>query len=49
MDNPVSWAILLALVIIGIMWFVAKCEDELERNHRENDDFFWTREHNYRE
>ena len=46
MDNPISWAVLLVLVIVGIMWFVTKCEDELSQNRIENDNFFWEKEHN---
>ena len=42
MDNPLSWGILVILVIIGIVWFVGKCEEELSRNQKEQEKFWET-------
>lgn len=40
MENPISWAVLVILVIVLMIWFAGKCEDELEKNRRENEIFF---------
>ena len=40
MDNPLSWGILVILVIMGIIWFIRKCEKELSRNQREQERFW---------
>ena len=44
-DNPISWGILVVLVIFAVIWFARKCEEELAQNRRENDDFFWEYEY----
>ena len=49
MDNPISWGILVILAIILLIWFIKKCEDEISRNQRENENYFWEVEHGYRE
>jgi len=49
MDNPISWGILVILAIVFAFWFASKCEDEISRNQRENDNYFWEVEHGYRE
>lgn len=36
MDNPVSWFILLCLVIIVGIWFTKKALDELEAKKHES-------------
>ena len=41
MDNPVSWAILVILVIFFAIWFVRKCEEEIEKNKAESAKYFW--------
>ncbi len=40
MDSPLSWGILVILVIIGIIWFIEKCEEELSRNKEEQEKFW---------
>ena len=49
MDNPISWGILTILIIVLLIWFTKKSEDEISRNQRENDYYFWEIEHGYRE
>lgn len=48
MDNPASWFILLCAAIFIAAWFARKCNQEIEENRRENDDFFWKRERDLR-
>lgn len=48
MDNPISWAILVILVIFLAIWFAQKCEQEIARNREENEEYFWQVEHNQR-
>lgn len=40
MDNPVSWFVLLCLVIIAMIRFAKKALDELEAKKHDYDD--WT-------
>jgi len=48
MDNPASWAVLCLLAIVFVIWFAYKCDAEISRNRRENDDFFWKKENGFR-
>ena len=48
-DNPISWGILVILAFFFVVWFAYKCEQEISQNRKENDDYFWEIEHNYRE
>ena len=45
MDSVVSWFMAVALSLIGSVWFLHKIDEELERNKRENDDFFIAKEY----
>ena len=49
MDNPISWGILVILVICLIFWFTWKCEQEISQNQKESEKYFWEVEHGYRE
>ena len=49
MDNPISWGVLVIVAICAAIWFWKKCEEEISRNQRENDNFFWELDHGYRE
>ena len=40
MDSPLAWGVLVILTIIGIIWFIGKCEDELARNQKEQEEFW---------
>ena len=42
MDNPLSWGILVILVVMGIVWFIGKCEEELSQNQKEQEKFWET-------
>lgn len=44
MDNPLSWLILLILVIAGLAWCVKEIEAEKAQYRAENDEFFRRRE-----
>ena len=38
MDSPISWGILLILVIFAMYRFLKKIDEEMEARKRENDD-----------
>lgn len=44
MDNPVSWFILLVIVIAGFVWCIKEFEAEKAQYRAENDEFFRRRE-----
>ena len=44
MDNPISWGILLFLVILYILQFPKECEKSISRNRKANEEFFLERE-----
>ena len=50
MDSVVSWFTAVALSLVGSVWFLYKVDEELDRNKRENDDFFISKKYhdNYR-
>lgn len=49
MDNPISWGILSFLAVVFAIWFASKCEREISRNKKKNENYFWEVEHGYRE
>ena len=48
MDSLVSWLVLLAIAILITARFIRKYNEEMEANHRANDNFFWERENGFR-
>ena len=50
MDSVVSWFMAVVLSLVGSVWFLYKVDEELDRNKRENDDFFISKKYhdNYR-